>query len=235
MRLSQSNKIAMYDAVIVYLKEHPDQLNSIAEFPLSLTQFESTVQEIKAKEVVRQGAAAGKTDVKYLAEEALIQSAVGVASSLFAYAKKRGLTELKVITDISARKLDRMKEADLITKCTQIYNETKKVETDIAGFGLGSREIETLKARIDAYSAAAGKRDSSIADRIGTGSSIVELFNKADDILEDEIDRFTEKFINRDKTFYDGYNAARNIKDLGKRHNGKEEGTPAATETATSN
>jgi hypothetical protein len=222
----------MYDTVGIYLTERPAQLNLIAEFPNSLADFIAKVKEIKSLEVARQSATSGKTDSKYLAEDALIKSTANVASSLAAYARKKNLPELKSIVDVSARKLDRMKEVDLIAKCTQIYNEAKKIAiTELTGYGLTAEEIEDVKTKADVFTEASGKRNSSVAERSGTGLNIIDLFNEADDILEEELDKFANKFIDSDKAYYDGYYAARNIKDLGKRHNDKDDEQPNDTNT----
>lgn len=235
MRLSQSNKILMYDAVNTYLMDYPVLLNSIPEFFLSFKDFGERVKAVKAMEVVRQGATDGKTDAKYAAEDALINAAINIASSLTTYACKKNLPELKSIANVSTRKLDRMKEVDLIAKCTQIYNEVKKIPAaDLTSFGLTQEETEDLKSRTEAYSTTSGKRDSSLAERVGTGVSIIDMLNEIDDILDNELDKFVNKFIEKEKTFYEGYYAARNIKDLGKHHNSKETTqTPSTTTTTT--
>jgi hypothetical protein len=229
----------MFETVGVYLTEHPTQLNSIAEFPVSLTTFLNILKEIKSAEVVRKTATQGKTDVKYAAEEELIKSAVNVALSLRAFGRKKNLPELKSIADVNSRKLERMKDVDLITKCSQLYNEAKKIKpADLEPFGLSAEEIEDLKLKNDSYEAASGTRDSSVATRVGSGKNVIDLINEDDDILEEELDKFVEKFAEKDKTYYDGYQAARVIKNLGVRHNGKddeEENPPQSPDTPTGN
>ena len=78
-----------------------------------------------------------------------------------------------------------------------------------------------MKSRTEAYSSDSGKKDSSLAERVGTGASIIDMFNEIDDILENELDKFVNKFNKKGKTFYEGYYAAGNIKDLGKHYNSK--------------
>ena len=47
------------------------------------------------------------------------------------------------------------------------------------------------------------------------------------ELLEDQLDSFVNKFIQKDKLFYDGYYAARQIKEYGVRHEKKEENNAA--------
>ncbi len=223
MRLTQSNKLTMYDAVLSFLKDQMSIVNTIEQFVISLTGFETAVRNINEKEIERQTVSAGKTTVKYSAEEEVIELTVDVAAGLFTYARKNGKTELKELSDISARKLDRLKDVDLLSKCKQICDAAKIVEAELTPYGVTSAMVTELKAKIDGFGISVGDRDASVAKRKGAGITLVELFNEADDILEEELDRFVDKFKNKDSSFYAGYYAARNIKNLGIRHRTPEE------------
>jgi hypothetical protein len=224
MRLAYSNKVRMYKAVGVYLEKYPSQVNSIPEFFVTLGNFKTKVERITTLDVVKEGITSGKTEAKYLAEQQLIKSAVNTASSLFTYARKNNLTELISIAGISARKLDRMKEVDLIIKCKQLYTEAKKISaTVLKNFGLSSEEIEDLNAKADAFEKAIGERGSAGAEKAGTDINISDLFKEVDDRLDNDLDVYARKFIDKDKAFYDGYTAAREIKDLGVHHKNNED------------
>ena len=223
MRLTQSNKLTMFEAVINYLEERTGIVNSIAEFAVSFTEFKTAAKSISEKEVERQTASAGKTNAKYSAEEELIDSTVDVGAGLFTYSRKNKIAESKELSDISERKLGRLKDVDLLNKCTQVYNAAKNVESELAPFGVTAELVEGLRSKIAAFELSIGDRNASAAKRKGAGKTVVEMFNEADDILEEELDRFVDKFKTRDTDFYEGYYAARNIKNLGVRHRAPEE------------
>lgn len=223
MEKYQSNKIKMYGAAGKFLHDHQDKVDSIPRFKEALEEFDESLEVINEQEVHRNTASEGKTDVKHNAEEEMIIEAINAASSLRAYAAEKKNAELKSIVKTSVRKLARMKEIDLINKCTQIYNEAKKLENELADHGLVPSEIALLKTKIDGYRSSGGTRDSSVADRKGTRINIVDLINEQDDLLEEKLDSFVNKFIAKDKLFYDGYYSARQIKEYGVRHNKKEE------------
>ncbi len=225
----QSNKIKMFGTASKFLHDHQEKIDSIPRFKDALEEFDEGLKVINEQEVYRNTASEGKTDVKHNAEEEMIIEAINVASSLRAYAAEMKLAELKSIVKISIRKFSRMKEIDLINKCTQIYNEAKKIENALADHGLIPSEIALLKTKIDEYRNSGEKRDSSIADKKGTRINIVDLINELDELIEEKLDSFVNKFVAKDKLFYDGYYAARQIKEYGVRHNkkGEENNEPA--------
>jgi hypothetical protein len=229
MRTSQSNKLSMYDTVLKFLKGQIAKVNTVVQFVLSLTTFETAVQNIKDKEKERQTASTGKTDAKHIAEEDLISLTANIAAGLFAYARKTNKPELKALTDITESKLGKLKDTDLASKCMQIYDAAKTAENEIDDYGVTTAMITELKTQVEAYQNIVGDRDASAAKRTGAGLTLVEMFNKADDILVEELDKFVDKFKAKDIEFYEGYYAARSIKDLGGSHgksNGKDQKTP---------
>jgi hypothetical protein len=231
MEKYRSSKIKMFGATSKFLHDHQEQLNSIPQFGVVLGIFDSNLNLISDQEVYRNTTSEGKTDVKHNFEEEMVLEAVNVASTLRAYASDKKMTELKIIVKVSMRKLVRMKELDLVTKCTQIYNEAKKYENELANYGLVPSEVALLKTKIDEFKTSGVTRDSSVADRKGTGINIIDLVDEQDEILEDQLDSFVNKFMTKDKLFYDGYYAARQIKEYGVRHAKKDETGTGDTNT----
>lgn len=216
-----SNKAKMYGASSKYLHDNSTLVNSIPGFAESLAEFDENLALIETQEVNRTKTSQGKTEVKHSSEYDMIVEAINVASSLRAYASKNKLAELKMTSKISLRKLARMKEIDQVTKCSQIYDEAKKLENALAGEGLTPADVALLKTKIDEYKSAGKTRDSSVASRKGIRINIIDLFDEQDELLEEQLDSFVNKFIKTDKQFYDGYYAARLVKEYGVRHNKK--------------
>jgi hypothetical protein len=213
-----ASKIKMYGTSSKYLHNNQDKVDSIPRFKTALDEFDTNLALITGQEVHRNTTSEGKTEVKHDLEDEMILATVNVASTLLAYASEKKLPELKAISKISVRKFTRIKEIDLITKCTQIYNEAKKIENELADHGLLPSDIASLKSKIDEFRNAGTTRDSSVADRKGTGINIVDLIERQDELLEEQLDSFVNKFIAKDKLFYDGYYASRQIKEYGIRH-----------------
>ena len=96
----------------------------------------------------------------------------------------------------------------------------------LGAFGVSQAMLDDLKSRIAAYDAATKQVSSGMAERVGARTAVSDLFNQADQILKDEVDRMIQFFRVSVPEFYNDYRAARVIKDIGVRH-GKA-GQPAA-------
>lgn len=223
MRRSQTNKLNMFETVIGYLNVNADTVNTVAQFTLSFEDFKTAVEAIKIKEQERQTVTSGKTDAKYNAEEELLDHAASVASGLFTYARKTDKIDIKNIADITSGKLAKLKDQDLLNRCKQIFDAAKIFEVELAPFGVTAKMLTSLQLIIPEFENSIKEREAAAATRVGAGSTIVELFNNADEILEEELDRFTENLKSANSPFFDGYQAARVIKDIGIRHDPEEE------------
>ena len=96
----------------------------------------------------------------------------------------------------------------------------------VVPFGITAGKIAELKTKADAYSAAIGARESSVADRKGARGSMSDLFDKADELLNEEFDRYMELLRPTETELYNKYFSARVVKDTGVRHKANGE-TPA--------
>ena len=70
-------------------------VNTIEQFVVSLTGFETAVRNINEKEIERQTVSAGKTTVKYSAEEEVIELTVDVARDYLLMQEKTVRQSLK--------------------------------------------------------------------------------------------------------------------------------------------
>lgn len=227
MRLKQSNKLVMYESVISYLKQNTGVVSLIAKFTQVFAEFENEVANIKQKEIERQSVTAGKTESKYSAEDELIDIAVKVAAGLFSYSRRASKADVKELADVNHSKLDKLKDSDLVSRCRQIYDAAKLVETELIEYGIKAEDINELKSAADIFEESLGGRDASVAQRISALATLKELFIRADDILENDLDKFADQFKKNNPEFYKGYYAARSIKDIGIRHEDKKAPEPA--------
>ena len=132
-------------------------VNTIEQFVVSLTGFETAVRNINEKEIERRTVSAGKTTVKYSAEEEVIELTVDVARIIY-LCKKNGKTELKNYPISPARKLDRLKDVDLLSKCKTICDAAKIVEAELTPYGVTSAMVTELKAKIDGFGISVGDK-----------------------------------------------------------------------------
>ena len=93
-------------------------------------------------------------------------------------------------------------------------------------YGVTAVTIAALDTKLNSYSSALGGKEASFTTRLAAGKVLSELFDDADGILKDQLDRMMEMFAPTDQQFYLEYKSAREIKDLGHRFDEPDEPTP---------
>ena len=227
MRKHEENKQTMYKAVLAKLNANKSKTDTIPAFADSITAFRTTVEGIEAKAMQMNNAVAGKTMTKLQAEDEMIQSLMPTASALYAYGRKEKNAELTAKADVKESYLRRMRDTELVIKARSIHELAAANAAALAPYGITDAKVNALKEKIDSYDTSLGERESGSAARTGARLSLTELFAKADDLLENEIDRQMELLREAYTEFYNEYFAARVIRDLGIVH--EPEPTPPPT------
>lgn len=212
------NRLTMYEGLQAMLQANSAKVQNVGGFAEAVTEFARLVTAIKIKSVEVDGATAGKATAKYNAEDALVDALVPVATALYMYGRKQNNAELTERTKITEAKLRAMRDTELATYGGIISDLATAHSPGIQPFGITVERMADLKNKATAYSNAIGARESSIADRKGARGTMEELFDKADEILNEELDNFMELLYPKDTELYNKYFAARVVKDTGVRH-----------------
>ena len=226
MRLRQSNKLLMFKGIIKFLRSNDAIVSENVQFGKSLVKFEEAVTHLESKEQERQTVAEGKTEVKQSAREKLVETASEFAAGLFTYAQDNSLIELMKLTDLLEYEFDKLKTVDLSSRCSEIYKAAEGIISQLGEYDLDQAMLDEFKERIEAFELSVGEKESSTGKRSGAVKSVVQLFEEADLILKNKLDRFVEKVKAKKPEFYEQYQAVRNVKNIGIRHREKGDDTP---------
>ena len=218
MDSNQSNKFSMYNATLELLKDNAARGAGIQAFAASLAKLEALVSQIQEKDKERMGKTPGKVAAKDGAEDALTVSAVTIAAELSALAQTTGNPELKKRAHLTETTFRAARSTEQINIANLIYDLGKANQEALAPFGITPAMIEELKSLVAAYDAALKDLAGVMAERVGARTAVAEMFNKADELLKDELDPVMHIFRLTDPELYDDYRAARVIKDIGVRH-----------------
>jgi hypothetical protein len=218
MRKKLENRLTMYEGLMTLLQDNADKAQSVTGFAASVSDFGSVVDELKEKYIETERATAGKTSHKYDSEDALVDCLPGVCSVLYVYGRKQNNREIMERADISESRLRRMRDTDLASYGADIANMAEANSAGLTGLVLPEARIPDIKEKAAAYNAAIGSRESGVAERIGVNAALADLFDRADDIINDELDRYMELVRSDDPEFYNMYKAALVIKNTGVRH-----------------
>ncbi len=218
MNKRQENKLTAYESVLELFGDNPDVVQSIAGLTDSVSAFRTTVADVKSKSIEKDGAVTGKTTEKYNTEDGLISCLLPVCSVLYLLGRKQGNARIMEFADVTESRLRKMRDTELSSYGAAAADTASENAEGLAAFGITPEKITDIRTRADAYSRAIGQREKSIADRKGASETLAGLFDSADDILDNELDRFIEMVRPANVEFYNKYFAARVIKDTGIRH-----------------
>ncbi len=215
---TQENKLTMYEAVLSLMGANGVVVTGVPALKEAKENFDGVVQQIKGKGREREQATAGKAAAKQQAEDALVASLMEISSALYSFSRKAKKTDVQEIADVTETKLRRMRDTELESRAKSIHEKAAIDAGALADYNITAEKMTTLQARIGDFAAALGERESSAAGRVGLTTTVAGLFDQADEILTEDLDRLMETVRESATDFYNKYFSARVIKDLGIRH-----------------
>ncbi|MGD1046586.1 MAG: hypothetical protein ABR936_14865, partial [Bacteroidota bacterium] len=218
-----------YEGLEKFFQDEAETVNSVPVLKESVGEFTVTVEGIRLKSVETKNASTGKTAAKNQAEDELVTALLPVASGVFIYGKKKNDVELKEKAKVTESGLRLMRDTELASRGEDIATLAEGVLSNLAPSNITADSIAALKAKAQAYRTSIGARESGVAGRMGARTSMEELFAKADEILEEEIDPAMELIRATKTQFYNEYFTLRVVKDTGVRHRPEPVPAPAAT------
>lgn len=227
MNKRQENKLTMYEGVLTFFSANADTINNVPMLKDSVVGFNSIITALRLKSTEAENASTGKTAVKSQAEDNLVSLLLPVASGLFVYARKQNKNELKEKARITETILRRLRDTELASKGDLIASLATEQIANLTPAGITDTMIADLKAKVQAYRNAIDARESGVAERMGARTSMEDLFDKVDGILEEEIDTAMEAIRANKTQLYNEYFSLRVIKDMGIRHRPEQVPSPA--------
>jgi hypothetical protein len=218
MNKEQENKLTMYEAVLSLLNNNNDAIDAIPAIADLRNDFVTLVEQIRVKGREKREATAGKTATKQSAEDALISVLLGVASSVYTYARKVKNNEMQAIVNVKEGKLRKLRDTELVSLATSIHAQATASVAALGDYGVTAAMLADLLTKINIFNSAIGARESGVAVQVGATAALTSLFDGADEILLEDIDRLMEQIRTNNVDLYNEYVAARVIKDIGVRH-----------------
>jgi len=222
----QENKFTMYEAVASLLDANTAKTSSMTAFATALGNFKDTMDAISEKNIQKNTATSGKTTLKNQQQTQLIESALPIAGALYALGTATNDPRIQALGDIKKGYLSNLRDTELSDVVTNIKNLADGYAAALVPYGVTAVTIAALDTKLNSYSSALGGKESSFTTRLAAGKVLSELFDDADGILKDQLDRMMEMFAPTDQQFYQEYKSAREIKDLGHRFDKPKDPTP---------
>lgn len=226
MQDSQENKFTMYGAVETLLDANTAKTDPITAFAPAITAFKAAKEQILIKDSERSSATAGKTESKAQAQNILINAVLPVAAAISALGAATSNPTLKSIGNLTKSKLQNFRDTQLTAEVQTIIDTALANTAALIPYGITVPTVTALTTQLAAYTPSLGSRELSVAERAAASEQVVSLFQQADAILKEQLDKLMELFRNNDPQFYSEYKNARTIYDLGRRSKPVETPTP---------
>ncbi len=209
------NKLTMYNAVQTLLDANAPKVSVIPAYASTVARFKTCVAAIQGRMVQINLATKGKTMTKWAAEDDLIASVLRISAAVFANASATRNIEVKAQSDVRGTHLRRLRDMDLVGKASAIHSVATEWISDLEPYGVSLDDLNGLKLKIETYERTVGERDSGVNERVALRKTMLELFDEADRLLEEEIDRIMEVVKSKELQFFDAYRSARLIHEMG--------------------
>ena len=226
-------KQTMYNSVITLLTGNADKFADYDALKSNLSKFTAVVALIKAAFVrVRKedDESSGATGDKSAAREVLVDDLLPVKCNLHSYALDANDHTLVSKTEMKNWKVRKLRDQDLVDTATTIHDAAVPLVDKLGGYKITDAVLTTIKSETDTFADLLGTQSSGGAAHTGSRATMPALFKQADDLLEKHIDNNMESLRKGEPEFYNQYYAARQIKEVGVRHNPKTAPQAPATE-----
>lgn len=219
----QENKRSMYLAVQNICNANNGTWNTTPAFVEAFTDFQTTLADIDTQAQIQEGKTTGTTQNKQQEEDEMIQASIVIAAAAYAYASRIGDNALKERVNYTPSQLRRSRDNTLRDSCQNIHDAANEVIAHLADYGIVPENLAQQQQEIDDYSAILAEPRVAIGTRATATTRLVELFQQADDLLKNQLDKLMLIYQTTQPTFYNQYQSARTIVDLGKGGSGTQD------------
>lgn len=218
MDKQESNKFYMYRAVLTVTSEFASEVQNVPALATCVNDFTNSVKTIEKQDQVYQNAAKGATAAKHKIADELIEQTMILGNPLHVYGIENGNNNLAEIASVTESALKRLRESALLQKGKAIIEQLEPLQNNLSAYGIKQELISRYNETITAYDKAMNHKDSKHIETVSAREALHGAFNTTDNILNQKLDKLMEIMKINNKEFYNRYQQARVIKDLGTRH-----------------
>ncbi|NOU17119.1 MAG: hypothetical protein HOO91_06125 [Bacteroidales bacterium] len=222
MKKFLENKFAMIGTVIALLKQNVALWTSSTVFKVAVTDLESVKADI---DNVRNGAEQktnGSTTTKGAHREELENKVYEVISVVYAMATRTGNKNLQADMKHSLSDLQGMRDGRLVALSAHVISIIRENATALKDYSVTEESATMLDSLCSSFSSRLSTPRVVVSERKAANESLDDLFGKADDILQNVIDKLMVPYKTSKPDFYSAYKSARKIVNYGTRHEKEE-------------
>lgn len=229
---TQQNRLSMFEAVHSYLRENESAFAETTELVEAMNTLRAKINTIMELDDLKSNVSKGRTSLKNETRDTAITAGNALAGAIYAHAKKTKNVMLADKTSITISRLESIRDIELVLFLNSVKDLATEYLQALSGFGITGEKFEEYKQKFNLYFEALTSRESSRAKRIGASKALVTNFSETEELLK-SIGKLVEAYRDDNIQFFNGYVAARSIKDLGSRRK-KQPDTSGQTSNSTS-
>jgi hypothetical protein len=238
----QENKLTMLETVSEYLnrEEHLPLWQPVAALGLALNRIDGAIATIRSLADIQRSARSGKAASKESLNDTMITVALAAIGPVAAYANAVGDLPMRERFSVTRTDLEMLRDNVRPAAIESLHEEASELlaeqtatpppagEPKLADCGLTTALLTAMQSAVAGFDAVKNApRDAQIT--ISQATDALELeFDKADEDVEWGLDKMMEPFRISQPDFYNGYQIARRIIDLGVRHEPEPAPAPVA-------
>jgi len=214
MNKTEKNKVTMYYAVNAVLTSHQQTIDTIAPLADSVKSFRNYLNEIMWRAEESTGTV-GATATKNNALDDMTERTYHISNALYAFGRRTSNEEIKSVSNLSLSDIYHLRENELVQYCTRILTLAQANTEGLAQYTITTEMLTALGQAIETYRHTADSKDTKFAGSKAAREVLFNLFAFTDELLREDIDTLVELVKNNNIDFYNQYNAARTIRDIG--------------------
>ena len=215
MNSYEKNKMAMFNVIEALAVRYQKIVDAIPALAAIVALFRQSMAEILKRNDEYLGVTEGAVAEKNKALDGLIERVIRIGNAVFTLGRKTGNEQYKAAGDMTLREMNRMREADIEQHCSKISGIVRECAEQLPPYGVTAEIIEAFDKAFDTYKQLVDSKGIKAAESKAARKALHECFDRADDILCNDIDKLMEMVKPMDPDFYRQYKAARAIRDLG--------------------
>ena len=214
MNRREENRFSMLLATDGVLGKNQSIVDGKMALARNVNDFRSSITEIKERDGMYQTISKGATAVKHSAEDTLIENLVDTAGVLYVYGEETDNKPILETCNLTESGLKNMRDTEVAQTADMVISLLDEYAEPLVEYDLTQEMIAELKSNKAAFDNASQDKEVKFSEGKDARAKLNNSFQKSNAILK-KIDKLIELARKSDPDFYNQYQNARMIRDLG--------------------
>ena len=212
MNKYQTAKLDSLKLIVKESKNNPESIAKVPKFGIVINRVDQICKEVDSCQIKQEKDLTGITTDKDNALENLTESTIEIAGAVYSFAHDRNDNALMARVNYKPTSIEKMTQSEVIAAAGIVLEEALKISSeDLANEGISAKELSAYAELISYFKAIKSSKHEAVIDRSGTTEKLSILFNEANSLVKDKLDRLAVQFKRKDPEFYLKYKAARAV------------------------